>query len=1242
MKSYYLKAKKLILENKHLIIPFSIVGVMFLFIVFSLGVPNSEESSGSKGCGGNADVEDVDTGENQETEEESNIDLTESLKFSLSKEETEKMTIVTMNVKTYIPEGLGQFYLLIEAQEGKTKKAIGANVQGEAELPLVFKLDSDKKWTFLAKINGQQRGRKETFNITGDKYYLPLIIETKKNKLFPKFIDESEKSPKDEFNGELCDNRAGITFKISNLFAYPAAGPFMFDLNNTPFKDDKTKGKSNYAYQYLTMEQPRSRVCGDILAFGGNGEGNVSATSEVISDSTGLIERPEDAILKIDDLSIFDNKGKNDFGRLNVINSKESGEIMGEAGDLRTYRGAGGRISIKGDTKLESNYSELRLATCYPSPFGPQSCGQKGQVAGIGTFNIDRRSNQTWLKKLDPDGTGRVEFYVKSMDPIIQACVGTFDVEVEIRPVARKGCYDGSKIDSDGDGLVDLLDQFGESNGAGVYDEAADASAGKPKTSTKASSGDSSGSIDQKDSTMGGSKESTFVTDNGSITLASDGQLIADIGVSGLCTDVVVIEQYIYSACGTYIIKIDMTTGKEVGRLRVNHAGTLAISGDHLFALGAGGLTKIDRRTLKKVGTMAGQFYTSRFKIIDGFAYLTNTKGVLFKIDTGSMKVTGKKRVGFTAYGVEVVDGLAYFTAGQYGLIILDIKSLKQVKILNIGFARDITIVDGFAYVSCDTDGVAKIDIKTLEEVGRADTEGNAMGLFVWGNYAYVADKCKGLRIIYIITMKEVGHLDTPDHALCVTMQDGYIYVAIGRGGLLRIKMTETNADDSTQQNSTDPTPSVDKYTVLLLHMDGDNNGNVFKDSSGRNHSVTPYNVTTFPGSKKFGNASASFGYNMNKGMGSYLQITPSDDFKFGAGDWTIDFWVMVTLPIDLQLQTIFYKDTDYSQYDAEINAELYKGLNISLGGEEYTETGYKPALNKWEHYAFVRHGNMVKLFVDGVEKSSKNVGNILFNDDHIQIGHIDVPLVGFIDEFRISKGIARWTSNFVPGDLVTGVASENLVGHWKLDEGEGATANDSTENANHGSLKGTPSWSDGVLGKALTLDGGDYVDAGSSDILNLTGEISISLWFKTGQSQFGMLVNKYDNGPNLGYLLHIGDFGWSSPSSKITFRVDNGGADAVTTERGFTDNKWHHVVAIHKTDGSMVQIFVDGIEEEVARSGSSIREVGNAGNFPLRIGQYSPERYNFTFRGGIDDVRIYNKSLKLAEIEALFGGGTN
>ncbi len=61
---------------------------------------------------------------------------------------------------------------------------------------------------------------------------------------------------------------------------------------------------------------------------------------------------------------------------------------------------------------------------------------------------------------------------------------------------------------------------------------------------------------------------------------------------------------------------------------------------------------------------------------------------------------------------------------------------------------------------------------------------------------------------------------------------------------------------------------------------------------------------------------------------------------------------------------------------------------------------------------------------------------------------------------------------------LIGGLARADLVGHWKLDEGSGDVAHDSSGNGNDGNLVGNPQWVAGKIGGALEFDGtGSIVD---------------------------------------------------------------------------------------------------------------------------------------------------------------------
>jgi hypothetical protein len=220
-------------------------------------------------------------------------------------------------------------------------------------------------------------------------------------------------------------------------------------------------------------------------------------------------------------------------------------------------------------------------------------------------------------------------------------------------------------------------------------------------------------------------------------------------------------------------------------------------------------------------------------------------------------------------------------------------------------------------------------------------------------------------------------------------------------------------------------TSQADAYTKLLLHMDGTAGSTSFIDSSATARSVSAFGNAQISASQyRFGGASGFF-----DGSGDYLRCTDSDDFSFGSGDFTVDLWVNF---YDLTAQQHFvgqWDNADYVWNLAKTSSATGNKLRLyftvgSFVKAYYTMTNnWSPVANTWYHIAFVRNGSNVMIFIDGVSQEltvttaigTNDVGNI---ESPLYVGtfhDIDYYLNGWIDELRISKGIARWTSNFTP-----------------------------------------------------------------------------------------------------------------------------------------------------------------------------------------------------------------------------------
>ncbi|MEI6297038.1 MAG: LamG-like jellyroll fold domain-containing protein, partial [bacterium] len=206
--------------------------------------------------------------------------------------------------------------------------------------------------------------------------------------------------------------------------------------------------------------------------------------------------------------------------------------------------------------------------------------------------------------------------------------------------------------------------------------------------------------------------------------------------------------------------------------------------------------------------------------------------------------------------------------------------------------------------------------------------------------------------------------------------------------------------------------------TVLLLHADA--SGNTFVDSSGTNKIVTANgNVTQVDRIQKFGGKSAYF-----DGGGDYLSIPTSSDFDFGNGNFTIDFWYYKSGTPETSARLFQTRTGDiYSGVSFYHNGANNLVLGLDTTGAtpwELTSSNITIADNTWTHFAIVRNSTNIQVYKNGVSVYSTTLsGSLYYNPtDIIVIGGQSTPsrsINGYLDEFRVTKGIARWTSNFNP-----------------------------------------------------------------------------------------------------------------------------------------------------------------------------------------------------------------------------------
>ncbi len=200
-----------------------------------------------------------------------------------------------------------------------------------------------------------------------------------------------------------------------------------------------------------------------------------------------------------------------------------------------------------------------------------------------------------------------------------------------------------------------------------------------------------------------------------------------------------------------------------------------------------------------------------------------------------------------------------------------------------------------------------------------------------------------------------------------------------------------------------------DSFTSLLLHFNGADGSTDFPDSSTYGQVISRVGTTA-----KISTAQSRFGGSslFLNGAGC-LQVADAANLRMGTGDFTVDFWARYT---DIRDQTLIEKG--YSGGGSFFLGIRGSTLSLYTAGGGWAEGLAGPSMSQWQHYAMVRSGSTLRVYVDGVQKYSRTDTTNFNATGLMYIGAFSGgswPFYGNIDELRVSKGIARWITDFAP-----------------------------------------------------------------------------------------------------------------------------------------------------------------------------------------------------------------------------------
>jgi len=196
---------------------------------------------------------------------------------------------------------------------------------------------------------------------------------------------------------------------------------------------------------------------------------------------------------------------------------------------------------------------------------------------------------------------------------------------------------------------------------------------------------------------------------------------------------------------------------------------------------------------------------------------------------------------------------------------------------------------------------------------------------------------------------------------------------------------------------------------VLLMHMDTDS----FVDEKG--HTVTKFSSPTVqPG--VFGNALFS---DNTVGQNDWLLVNTDDDLKFVTSDFTIEFFFK---PSAMNVAFMYFQSNAFSILMLGDGSIVFSSFTSGNVWTDFSTPAGVIDTSKFYHVAITSEvGGNNQIFIDGVQKASR--ASPTFKDNalgtpfgiYVHQGAVDgtLSLKGYSDEFRITKGVARYTADF-------------------------------------------------------------------------------------------------------------------------------------------------------------------------------------------------------------------------------------
>lgn len=204
---------------------------------------------------------------------------------------------------------------------------------------------------------------------------------------------------------------------------------------------------------------------------------------------------------------------------------------------------------------------------------------------------------------------------------------------------------------------------------------------------------------------------------------------------------------------------------------------------------------------------------------------------------------------------------------------------------------------------------------------------------------------------------------------------------------------------------------------VLLSGFEGaDGSTAPFSEESSSAKTITPFDGASIDTAQfKFGTSSGLITF---AGANDYMRLDDSADWHFGTGDFTIEAFIRFSAVSNFHGIVGQYAGAGqvswFFQY-AHSGTTLQFGWSADGSAVTTMARTWAPSIDVWYHVATDRSSGVQRLYVDGVMLGTNvaNTDNLFNSTTNLRIGQVNSnSLEGWIDELRITKGVARYASD--------------------------------------------------------------------------------------------------------------------------------------------------------------------------------------------------------------------------------------